>query len=196
VKSIFPIYYFGNISYYKDICAKKELVFEINDFYLKQTNRNRLVILSANGKQELTIPVVKINGSKTISKDIKIVPSTDWKKDHWRAILSSYKHAPYFEHYESEIYHLIHDKHIFLIDLTLQSHQLIRKWLNLPIEDTLTTEFTPYKLVDFRVGHTDHPYTSEYSYIQVFNDKIPFQENLSTLDAILNLGPMARKLFL
>ena len=194
--SIFPIYYFGNISYYKDIIKEDEIIFEINENYIKQTNRNRLVILSANGKQELTIPVVKPNGSKTISKDIKIIDSNDWKKVHWRAILSAYKHSPYFEHYESEIYHLIHGKFNFLIDLTLQSHQMINDWLFLSIKHTFTSEFTPFIANDYRVGNTKHSYANDYSYIQVFNDKIPFQENLSTLDTILNLGPMARKLFL
>ena len=196
MKPIFPIHYFGTISYYKDIIASKNIVFERNEYYIKQTNRNRLAILGSNGIQELTIPVVKTNGSKTIAKDIKIVATNDWKKDHWRAILSSYKHAPYFEHYEAEIYHLIYGKYTFLLDFTFESHSMINQWLNLSIVPEFTTEFAPIQPNDYRLGYTHHPFVSEYKYIQVFNDKLPFQENLSTLDAILNLGPMARKLFI
>lgn len=195
---VFPIAYFGSISYYKDIISNSPIEFEIQEHFVKQSVRNRSRILTANGPMELSIPVIKPNGSKTLTKDILVLDSNEWRKDHWRAIESAYKHAAYFDHYGEEIKSLIYQETKDLVGFNLHIKDKIQKWLDLPYEYSLTIDFSPLNEIksDFRFGYTKHPFQNEYHYFQVFQDKIPFVGDLSILDAILNLGPMARKLFI
>lgn len=196
--AIFPIAYFGSISYYKDIIAKGKVVFEVQEHFVKQSMRNRTRILTANGPMELSIPVIKINGSKTLTKDVLVSPSNDWRKDHWRAIKSAYKHAAYFDHYGEEIKDLIYQTTPNLVDFDMQIMHRIQAWLELPYTFEFSSEFYPIptKSTDYRFGFSDHTFHEEYHYFQVFQDKIPFEGDLSLLDAIFNLGPMARKLLI
>ena len=195
---VFPIAYFGSISYYKDVISKSSIEFEIQEHFVKQSIRNRSRILTANGSMELSIPVIKPNGSKTLTKDILILNSNDWRKDHWRAIESAYKHAAYFDHYGEEIKSLIYQETKDLIGFNLNIMDRIQKWLDLPYYYSLTSDFSPINEInsDFRFGFTQHPFQNEYKYFQVFQDKMSFVGDLSILDAILNLGPMARNIFI
>ena len=193
---IFPIAYFGSISYYKDLISENDIIFEINENYLKQSIRNRTKILSANGVMELSIPVVKKDGSKTLTKNIQVSNSKDWRKDHWRAIESAYKNAAYFDFYGDEVKELIYNESIYLVDFIKQIESRIKKWLDLPYFSSDSEEFILIsdRSTDYRFGYTSHPFTSEYNYFQVFRDKDSFVGDLSILDAIFNLGPMTRKL--
>jgi hypothetical protein len=195
---IFPIAYFGSISYYKDLISEKDINFEINENYLKQSIRNRTKILSANGVMELSIPVIKKDGSKTLTKNIQVSNSKDWRKDHWRAIESAYKNAAYFDFYGDEVKELIYNESIYLVDFIKQIENRIKKWLDLPYFSSDSEEFIfiSDRSTDYRFGYTSHPFTSEYNYFQVFRDKDSFVGDLSILDAIFNLGPMARKLLI
>ena len=195
---VFPIAYFGSISYYKDIISNSPIEFEIQEHFVKQSIRNRARILTANGPMELSIPVIKPNGSKTLTKDILVLDSNEWRKDHWRAIESAYKHAAYFDHYGEEIKSLIYQETKDLVDFNLHIMKLIQMWLDLPYEYSFSSEYKQIEEInkDFRFGYTQHPFQNEYHYFQVFQDKMPFVGDLSILDAILNLGPMARKLFI
>ena len=55
-KIIHPTY-FPSIKIFSELVKIDELLFEVNDNYQKQTERNRTSIYSANGKQILSIPV-------------------------------------------------------------------------------------------------------------------------------------------
>ena len=55
--------YFPNIQIFKNMVNSKNLFFEINDNYVKQSFRNRTSIYTANGKLDMTIPV-KFSSSK------------------------------------------------------------------------------------------------------------------------------------
>ena len=195
---IFPIAYFGSISYYKDLISENDIIFEINENYLKQSIRNRTKILSSNGVMELSIPVAKKDGSKTLTKNIQVSNSKDWRKDHWRAIESAYKNAAYFDFYGDEVKELIYNESIYLVDFIKQIENRIKKWLYLPYFSSDSEEFIfiSDRSTDYRFGYTSHPFKSEYNYFQVFRDKDSFVGDLSILDAIFNLGPMARKLLI
>lgn len=196
--AVFPIAYFGSLDYFRALVASETVIFEVEEHYVKQTVRNRTTILTANGLLALSTPVVKVNGSKTKTRDIRIDDSQNWRKTHWKAIESAYAHAPYFEHYGSEIESfLLENKSKRLMDFHEDGLQLIQQWLDLPIswsysDDFLRSDSETY-LADwehFRVGRT-------YDYQQVFQEsKSDFQAPLSILDTIFNLGPMARKLIL
>lgn len=198
MSALFPIAYFGSISYYKDLIANVDIVFEVQEHFVKQSVRNRTRILTANGMQELSVPIIKPNGSKTITKDILVSPAKDWRKDHWRALESAYKHAAYFEHYGEEVKSLIYQETPDLVGFNSEILARIQQWLQLPYLITYSSEFksVTFMETDYRFGYTAHPYQNEYHYFQVFQDKQAFIGDLSILDAIFNLGPMARTLFI
>ena len=77
---VFPIAYFGPISYFQQLVSSNKILFEKHETYVKQTIRNRTTIYSSNGTLELSIPVKKIFGNKTLTKDIQISYEEDWVK--------------------------------------------------------------------------------------------------------------------
>lgn len=190
--------YFGSIPYFQSIAPRNEIVIDVYEHYKKQTWRNRTQILESNGPMYLSVPVMRPNGSKTPVKDIIITHDTDWRKDHWKALQSSYKHAPYFFYYGPQIKSLIYQEEEILYRFNLKILQQLLAWLDLEIDISFTEEYiVPENLEDFRISldkkQFDFP---QKSYIQVFSDKYPFYPNLSILDLIMNEGPLARNYIL
>lgn len=196
MKSIFPIAYFGSISYYRNLAQLEEVSFELYEHYIKQTIRNRMTILGADGAQNLSVTVIKPNGNKTLTKDIQICYAENWQKNHWKAIESAYAPSPYFEHYEKDVRDLIYSKNTTLIALNLQIHEKIVAWLSLPIQNQFTDSyiFDSKSFVDYR--NLKWKKAENSNYIKVFDSKNVDENNLSILDAIFNLGPMARNLLI
>lgn len=198
MRAIFPIAYFGPVSYYKAMVGEGSIDLEIREHYVKQSLRNRMTILGPNGVQSLSIPVIKPGGNKTLTENILISREENWHKIHWKAIESAYASAPYFDHYGMEIHELLRNPEPNLVKFTSDIHQRIVSWLDLPVDTDYTKSYAPEAMEkDFRQRFRQSEFQGEYSYPQVFS--IPgstFTGDLSILDAILNLGPMARKLLI
>lgn len=194
--SVFPIAYFGSIAYYQHLVQAENPVFEQWETYPKHSLRNHCEILTPNGVLDLIVPLRKVNGSKTITKDVRVDYTTDWTKKHWRTFVSGYSSSPYFDHYGMEIEAVLNQKHDFLIDLSELIHEKINSWLDLDIPYKLTSEFEKENIHDFRNAFKHRKLESDYSYQQVFVSKADFVTDLSILDAIFNLGPMARKILI
>ena len=64
--------YFPNIEYFSYLLNSEDISFEINDFYQKQTLRNRTSIYGSNGKLDLVIPVKFSYTKKEKLKEIKL----------------------------------------------------------------------------------------------------------------------------
>lgn len=194
--AVFPIAYFGSISYYQKMVQMKSIQFELHEHYVKQTLRNRITILSVSGIQQLSIPVAKPNGNKTLTRDIVISNAENWRKLHWKAIESAYSSAPYFEHYSSEVKELIDNAETNLYRYNLNIHQRIIDWLQLPISVDVTNSYDLELSAefDFRMKFNNLQETVDYQYQQVFSPNEKFEGDLSILDAIFNLGPMARNI--
>ena len=192
---VFPIAYFGPISYFQQLVSSNKILFEKHETYVKQTIRNRTTIYSSNGTLELSIPVKKIFGNKTLTKDIQISYEEDWVKNHWKALESAYMHAPYFEHYGMEIYKLISTKEKSLINLNQTILNSIVKWLDLEIDFNCTDKYSKTVDLDFiNVNFTNLNDEKVYFYYQVFSEKHGFIPNLSILDLLFHEGPLARNI--
>lgn len=185
-----PSCYFPPISYFLYLEKYTEGQLEIFENFQKQTYRNRAVILGANGKLDLIVPI-QHNG-KRIMKDLEIAYDFDWQKNHLKSIISAYRRSPYFEFYESQFVPLFEFKPTFLVDLNeriLQTIFSILKWE--PKLDPTIAYHKEVEGMDARMKFSPKkpfPY-SLTEYIQVFEDRFPFQENLSIFDLICNLGP-------
>jgi hypothetical protein len=194
--SVFPIAYFGSISYFQQLVLEQDVAFEIFETYPKHSTRNHCKILSPNGVLDLIVPLKKPAGSKTATKDVLIDYSTDWQKKHWKSFESAYSSSPYFDHYGMEVKELILEKHESLMALNKLVHERICSWLDLDVPFTCTTDFAKEGIIDFRSSFKTRNEASNYHYQQVFSSKKEFIPDLSMLDAIFNLGPMARKLII
>lgn len=191
---LFSTNYFGSIPYFQAIAYHDEIIIDLYEQYKKQSWRNRTQILESNGPMYLSVPVKRPNGSKTLVKDVRISNQSNWKKDHWKAIESSYKHAPFFFYYGHQIKELIDHKETNLI---LYNHKIFKQllaWLDLDITTQLSENYQPPKnKKDYRISLNKKQFDYyQERYIQVFSDKFPFYPNLSILDLIMNQGPLSR----
>lgn len=190
--------YLPTISYLTMLANADNVFIETHENYIKQSYRNRCEIYGANGKLPLSVPIKKINSTKSNIRDILIDYSTSWQRLHWISIESAYRSSPFFEFYMDDFIGYYNKKFKFLFDFNMELITVILKALELDNNIKLTKEFIP----DYNNETTDlrsiiHPkkkadkqYPSE-SYIQVFIDKHGFIPNLSIIDLIFNEGPNA-----
>lgn len=183
--------YFPSVSHFVVMLQADDVVFEADDNFQKQTNRNRMYIYSANGLQLLNIPV-KHSKEDVHQKyrDIKIENDFNWQKQHFKSLEAAYRTSPYFEFFEDDIRPIFEKKHTFLMDLNLEIHEIVTDCLGIKIPYTKTEEyFKEPSQTDFRYlanGKKDENVFD--SYIQVFNEKHGFLNNLSILDLLFNEG--------
>lgn len=92
----------------------------------KQTCRNRALI----GKGiMLSVPVKKVE-HKQLTRDIEISYQSHWQHQHWIALVSTYKHTPFFDYY-AEFFKPFYEKETrFLWDLNNEIHQTIMQLLH------------------------------------------------------------------
>lgn len=198
MKPIFPTSYFGNIEFYKKLSSYDSVLIESYETYPKQTFRNRCEITTANGILPLSIPVEKPNGSKTLTNEILISSKEKWQTLHWRAIEAAYASSPFFEYYEPEVKELIFHNEENLIQFNHNIITRIQQWLDLSTKIEYTTDYNvidsniDYRnLFSKRINQRDFQHDH---YQQVFEIENGFYQNVSILDGIFCLGPMARLL--
>lgn len=192
--------YFPNIEYCSQLIRNSQIYIEQHEHFMKQTYRNRAVVLAANGPVSLIVPVVKGRGKKVAINDLQISYDEDWQRNHWRTIFSAYNSSPFFEFYADDFEPFFQKKYKFMIDL---NHDILSTLIDLlEIETNInrTTEFEkiPEGCLNYREKY--HPKTAttdldsgfkHIGYTQVFSDKLGFAENLSILDLLFNTGPQA-----
>ena len=185
--------YFPSISHFVAIAKAESVVFEMEDNFQKQTNRNRMYIYSPNGIQLLNVPIKSCN-SKQMTKDVKLETAFDWQKQHFKSLESAYRTSPFFEYFEDTFQPIFTKKHIFLMDLNLETINLVSKCLRLDFQPQKTTEYfheVP-QFEDFRGLANGKKDENEFeNYTQVFHTKHGFLNNLSILDLLFNEGKFA-----
>ena len=188
--------YFPSISHLVTLVQSEKAIFEVEDNFQKQTNRNRTYIYSPNGIQLLNIPVKHSKDSRQKTKDIKIETDFDWQKQHFKSLEAAYRSSPFFEFFEDDIRPIFEKKHDFLLDLNFESLEIVLKCLRMKVEYDKTIEYFPQvassEITDFRNLVDGKKDISEFTkYTQVFDYKHGFINNLSVLDLIFNEGKYA-----
>ena len=152
MKTLIHPTYFPNIEFFSHLLKSKNLIFEINDFYQKQTFRNRASIYGSNGRLNLIIPVSFSSSKKEKLKDIRICNNNNWQKNHLKSIQIAYRSSPYFEFFEDHFIEVFEKKEEFLIDITIKSIRIIFKILEKDLKFKFTSSFQDnyYSNSDFR----------------------------------------------
>jgi len=186
--------YFPSISHFVAMVQSDQVIFELDDNFQKQTNRNRMYIYSPNGVQLLNIPIKHSKNSFQKTKDVKIENDFNWQKQHFKSLEAAYRSSPFFEYFEDDIRPIFTKKHEFLMDLNLQTFALVSECLGVKFETLHTTEY--FKEVngvrDYRTLANGKKDASLFKpYTQVFEEKAGFLNNLSVLDLLFNEGRYA-----
>lgn len=197
--------YFAPVRYYTNLAAFSELYIEQHEHFIKQTYRNRAVILGANGPISLIVPVVKGREQKINIKDLRISYDEEWQRNHWRTIFSAYNSSPFFEYYSDDLEHFFRKKHQFLFDFNQQITESMMEILEIPtvFNPTEAFEQIPKGCLNFRekINPKAHrnapdPHFIAQPYTQVFAEKFGFMADLSILDLLFNEGPSANSLLM
>jgi hypothetical protein len=194
MQSLFLPTYFPSVSHFVALAQADGILFEVEDHFQKQTNRNRTYIYSPNGVQLLNIPVKHSKERHQVAKDVKIEWAFDWQKQHYKSLEAAYRTSPFFEYYEDRLMPIFQHKPTFLLDLNFAAMEIVFSCLGLPYVFEKTTEYFHERqdVHDFRSlanGKKDHSQFEVYP--QVFAEKHGFIPNLSVLDVLFNEGRFA-----
>lgn len=190
--------YLGPIHYYSKLLAYPHLTIEQHDHYSKQTYRNRCLIATAEGIQALTIPTERHSGSKCLMKDVRISSHGNWQHTHWNAIVSAYRHSPFFEYYEDDFHPFYEKKFNFLFDYNMGLQALVCELIDIEPQLEISSDYlstNENEVDDYRTMiHPKKNFREDASfkslpYYQVFQQRHGFQSNLSILDLLFNMGP-------
>jgi len=188
VECLLPISYLGPVAYYSAILQSEEIFIETKEHFIKQSFRNRCIIMGANGTQTLTIPKERKSSDKTLISDISISNQDNWQKLHWQSIISAYNSSPFFEYYKDDLLTFYNTKHNTLFDFNLKISKTILELMQVEKKLNFTSKFQKeFNGLDFRSSKFILKNQEEYQ--QVFCEKYSFVPNLSILDVLFNLGP-------
>jgi hypothetical protein len=197
--------YFGPVRYFSKLAVYPQIFIEQHENFIKQTYRNRTVILGPNGTIPLIVPVEKGREQKIKIKDLRIAYDEEWQRTHWRTIFSSYNSSPFFEYYADDLELFFRKKFNFLFDLNQQITETLLEILEIPANQHLTDDFehVPQNCLNFRESINpkvhralDDPSFEPKLYTQVFSEKFEFIPDLSILDLLFNEGPSAHSVLI
>ncbi len=191
--------FFGPVQYFAHLSGGKAVI-EQHGNYSRQTYRNRCIILGANDRLTLSVPVEKGKHHNKPDKEVRIAYHTPWQKLHWRSIVSAYNSSPFFQFYQDDLYPLFTKRYSFLFDLNMEATRLMMELTGLESDFSLTGSYMIESpdpgILDLReVIHPKKastaldPYYRSVVYKQVFDQRHGFVPNLSILDLLFNKGP-------
>lgn len=205
---LFESQYNPPIGFFSALLGADALWLETHDHYHKQTYRNRCLILTAQGVQSLTVPVIDGNRSeKVLTSVIEIDYRQNWVHRHWRTLQTAYGGTPYFEYYADYLHDIYAQKPPRLFELNTALLQLYFRCLRLRLPIHLTTEYLPPAAIPTLLpSHLPTPLldrrdwltpkatagpdrTSGPAYAQSFGKD--FVPGLSILDLLFMQGPAA-----
>lgn len=188
---IFPTAYLPSIEYVSLFLKTEDASIELFETYQKQSCRTRTNVMTANGVQTLTIPVIKTNGNHTLTKDIEISYKESWQQVHLRCLESAYRKSAYFDYYFPYFEKIYKQKFNTLVELNDFCLKTILKTMKVKKDYSFTTDFERIaEENDYRISLSKGTNKIEMKpYYQVFADRHGFIPNLSIVDLLFNEGP-------
>ena len=192
---ILPTAYLPPVAWFHFLMKYETVLIEQHETYPRQTYRNRCEILTEKRVMPLSVPVTKVHGNHTKSRDILLNFSEPWPRNHWRAICAAYQNSPYFLYYRDALHQQMSKSHSNLLEFNRELILLLCEWLDINKDFRYTESYARYPddSIDLRnMTPKQKWYKGKLSrYIQVFSERHEFAENLSIIDLLFNLGPDA-----
>ena len=187
--------YFGNICFIELLYKEKQVCFDSHAPFTKMSFKNKMVILSAQGPLALTIPIVGGRDQKTSIQDIRIAYDAPWQAQHFKALKTCYKRAPYFEYYEADLEKLYSTRTECLVEFLESCHAFLQKAIKGKWELIQYNEYAQ-KIKEEETKKEIHPWQPnnyaqfpiQHEYQQVFTSPSGFIQNLSILDMLFCVG--------
>jgi hypothetical protein len=192
--------YFGSISLIQNLLKQPQITFDTKAAFTKMSFKNRMIIVSSQGPLNLTIPIVGGRDQKAPIDEILIDYTSAWNEQHFKAIRTSYKRAPYFEYYEQSLELLYKNKQANLIDFLLSCQVWLKDQLKSPWEIIPMINESEQEAITDKDPTTSGKYYSPWqpnnyqlcttlpNYQQVFLDKVDFIPNVCILDMLFCCG--------
>jgi hypothetical protein len=189
--------YFSPISQYAQIIKSDTIFFEVEDNFQKQSYRNRCYIYNSNGKQLLNIPLKEKKGTSSLrkkTKDMLVDNNSHWQEHHLKSLQTAYRASPFYEFYEDDLLAIFNKKYTFLQDVNIDTYLFVTDALQISQQYSKTKE---YEIItdknDYRIlaDIKKQPKKSRDKYIQMFDNKHGYIDNLSILDLLFMEGPNA-----
>lgn len=183
--------YLPTIEYFAFIAKSEVFFMEDAETYQKQSYRNRAYIMTASGVQTLILPT-RHETQRSNIRDVRIDYKCPWQQKHWRAIESAYSGTPYFLYFKDFLYPFFEKKYEFLFDYNTELTLVLLQLFKIKKAPAFTGAYQKeyYERLDLR--NLIHPKKenlfSHQPYHQVFDDRMPFKENLSVIDLLFNAG--------
>lgn len=159
-----------------------------------------MLLPGGNGLVPLTIPVVGGRSVKLPFKAVEIDYSSTWQRDHFRSLDTIYGNSPFYFQYRPTLKEIFGQKPKFLVDWNQICFNWIVKKMKLNLllvqdASTLTDKTEIMEREDFYLPSNREKTENQpfIKYPQLFEDRIGFKPNVSTLDLLFNLGPDASK---
>ncbi len=191
MRTVLSLNYLPNILWMRHFLTDNSII-DPYEHFVKQTYRNRAIILSANGPLSLTIPVQK-TAHKIPVYDLKPDHTINWQRQHWESIKSAYGSAPYFIHYVDAFEKLYHTNTDSIFQFEIDLLKLCIRFLKVDKQVCLSDTYVHCgeNDSDFRQYITPKVKPKEQfkPYLQVFAEKFSFEPNLSVIDVLFNCGP-------
>lgn len=200
MRALIELHYLPSLEYFSIFLLYPEIILEKQEHYVKQSYRNRCTINTANGIQNLVIPVTAKHNKAAIN-EVRIDYSTKWQNLHWRAIRSAYGKAPFFEYYGDKLHQIIFSSKETLYELNYHLLSFCLQSLHFEVslsESTLYEKVASNGVIDLRsnitpkIPYTERSFLAPVTYVQVFGNK--FVSNLSIIDLLFSEGPNAMQI--
>ncbi|MBQ3043329.1 MAG: WbqC family protein [Alistipes sp.] len=192
---ILPSQYFGNTEYWAAIVqGGSDVVIDLGENYVKRSERNRTTILTSGGTMQLTVQLAHANRPRQPMRSMQIDYSKRWQHQHLIAMESAYRSSPYYDYYGERFTSLYATEWRYLVDLNMATLERICSILKVGVPRITESYITASEGdIDLRQKRRTTTFVAE-PYIQVFNDRLPFEPNLSIFDLVMCEGPAANEL--
>ncbi|MFB1003670.1 MAG: WbqC family protein [Bacteroidia bacterium] len=172
----------GSIAYWSRLVNLENPIIHLNHSFQKQSELSQYDIVTSQGRLKLSIPTQK-RTRKGPYENVMIDYNSAWQIEHWRSITNSYRKSPFFLYYGYKIEAVYMTEYKTLMQFNRALLDVLYNCLKLDNEPTIDHISDAFFVKTPMLNNTVYP--------QVFDSMLDFEENLSVLDLIFNLGPEA-----
>ncbi|MCR5394875.1 MAG: WbqC family protein [Bacteroidales bacterium] len=186
---VLPTTYFGPVSYYAALMHSDDVVIEANEYYVKQTLRNRCLIATNQGVQTLSINVQKVNRPQAPIRSVMLSDHGNWMHQHLYSLATYYGNSPFYEFYIDELREVMqhgHDGSLFGLNEALR--QKLCEWIGIQPQVRYSEQWMGQT---FDKGPLNIPgfVPEPYYQVAVAEGYTAFEPDMSILDLLFNMGP-------